>query len=186
MTCVIGLEHNDTVYVGADSAGIAGYEIATRVDEKIFTKEEFIMGFAGSFRMGQLLRYALNIPEQSARIDDMQYLVTDFMDAVRTCYRDKGFLTKSEEVESSPEGTFILGYHGKLYTIEEDFQVGRVAEEYVAMGCGSSIALGAMHACNLVDPIERITCALEAAAKFSAGVRGPFKIIKLKNGDCSD
>lgn len=180
MTCIVGVECNSTVYIGGDSAGISEYDICTRVDEKIFIKDEFVMGFAGSFRMGQLLRYVLKIPKRKLKIDDddMQYLVSDFMDAVRTCYREKGVLTKSDDVEAGA-GQFMFGYRGKLYTVEEDFQVARVTENYYAIGCASSVALGAMYACQVDDPHVRITCALEAAAKFNAGVREPFKILGL-------
>lgn len=184
MTCIVALEHEGLVYVGGDSAGIESSSLAicSRADEKVFTTEggDFIMGFSGSFRIGQLLRYALVPPEQSTKKDDMAYMVTDFIDAVRAMQKDKGSMKKENELEEHDSG-FIVGYKGKLYVVESDFQVGRPTEDYAAVGCGAQIALGALYATRKarLKPEERITLALQAATEYSAGVRPPYVIQKL-------
>ena len=184
MTCIVGVEENGVVYIGGDSAGVEAWSLAIcgRADEKVFVTEsgEFIMGFCGSFRIGQLLRYALTTPEHSQRKSDMSYMVTDFIDAVRVMQKDKGSMKKENELEESG-AAFLVGYRGKLYVVETDFQVGRPIENYAAVGCGSQIALGAMFATRnsgLAAP-NRIELALTAAAEYSAGVRGPFLVLKL-------
>jgi len=62
MTCIVGLVENGKVYIGGDSAGVAGLDITTRKDEKVFQKENMIFGFTSSFRMGQILRYSFKNP----------------------------------------------------------------------------------------------------------------------------
>ena len=178
MTCIVGLAEGGVVYIGGDSAGVTGYDIASRADEKVFTNGDLLMGFTSSFRMGQLLRYSFTAPEQSSRKDDMTYLVTDFIDAVREMYHEKGFMRKENEAEEG--GTFLLGFHGKLYTIEDDFQVGRPGDGYAAVGSGSQIALGAMFATrnSKLSPANRIEIALLAASEYNAGVRGPFLVMQ--------
>jgi ATP-dependent protease HslVU (ClpYQ) peptidase subunit len=186
MTCIVGLEHEGDVYIGGDSAGIEVYSLAIsgRADEKVFLTDDgnFAMGFAGSFRIGQLLRYALVAPEQGQRQDDMAYMVTYFIDAVRAMQKERGALNKAgdHDVESQ-DAAFLVGYNGKLYSVEEDFQVGRPIADYAATGCGADIAMGAMYATRaaMMAPEERITLALAAAAEYSAGVRAPFHIVKL-------
>lgn len=188
MTCIVGLEHDGVVYIGGDSAGIDPWNLSIcgRADEKVFITEcgEFIMGFSGSFRIGQLLRYALDVPEQSQKKDDMAYMVTDFVDAIRNMQRDKGVLKKENEIEEH-EGAFLVGYKGKLYVIESDFQVGKPIENFTAIGCGAQVALGSMYATrNLnLSPINRIELALHAAEQYSAGVRNPFLVLNLKQED---
>lgn len=71
-----------------------------------------------------------------------------------------------------------MGYHGKLYEVGSDYQVGIPADGYAAVGCGDCFALGALHGAR-GSPAARIRAALEAAAHFSAGVRGPFVIESL-------
>lgn len=176
MTCIVGLEHGGRVYIGGDSAGVSGYDVTVRSDEKVFENGNFIMGFTDSFRMGQILRYSFEPPDHDPRISEMKYLVTSFMDEIRNEYRDKGFMQKENEAESG--GVFLLGYNGSLYYIDSDFQVGKSADGYMAIGCGDSYALGSMHSTqNLKDPEKRIRLALEAAAHHNSGVRAPFMIV---------
>jgi len=184
MTCIVGLEHEGVVYIGGDSAGVESWSLAIcgRADQKVFLTEtgDMAMGFCGSFRIGQLLRYALVPPTQKVGQDDMAYMVTDFIDAVRTMQKDKGTLKKENELEEHDAG-FLVGFNGKLYVIESDFQVGQPSDNYACIGCGGQIASGAMYATrnSSMSPEERITLALSAAAEYSAGVRAPFHIVKL-------
>lgn len=174
MTCIVGLIDNGVVYIGGDSAGVAGLSISIRADEKVFHNGPFIMGFTTSFRMGQILRYKFDPPQQTVSQDDMTYMVTDFIDAVRRTFANNGFGDKDATVG----GTFLVGYKGKLYTIESDFQVGIPTIGFDAVGCGADLALGAMFANTKLKPTERIKQALLAATTFSAGVAGPYLVIK--------
>jgi len=176
MTCIVAIENDDAVYIAGDSAGVAGLSITIRADEKVFVNGPFIMGFTSSFRMGQLLRYKFSPPKQTIDLDDMKYMVTDFIDSVRKCFADNGFGDKSNG------GSFLVGYNGKLYSIDSDFQVGIPIVKYDACGCGSDLALGALFATKDKNPEERIKIALEAAATFSGGVAPPFYMVKqIKN-----
>lgn len=172
MTCIVGIAHESRVYLGADSAGIGGYDVANRKDAKVFVNEAMVIGCTTSFRMIQLLQYALVVPKRTPDADVMRFMVTDFIGAVRKCFSDGGFMTKDREVESG--GTFLVGYAGRLFCIDRDFQVGERADGFDACGCGDSYALGAMASTPKLPPRERLEHALEVAARFSAGVRGPF------------
>lgn len=176
MTCIVGLVHNGDVYIGGDSAGVAGLSITIRSDEKVFGNGPFIMGFTTSFRMGQLLRYKLSPPAQTVHQGDMEYMVTSFIDACRQCFSQNGFGDK----DASVGGNFLVGYHGKLYNIEGDYQVGVPKLPFDAVGCGSDLALGAMFATEGMSPEKRIGAALSAASTFSAGVAPPFTILRLE------
>lgn len=179
MTCIVGLVEDGVIYMGGDSAAVGGLSIETRADPKVFVNGPMIFGFTSSFRMGQLLQYALQIPEQLPSKTDMAYLVTDFMDAIRALYQNHGFMGKSEDREDG--GTFLLGYRGTLYKVGDDFQVACVAHPYDAVGCGGDIALGALHAMTGMKraPPAKIRAALAASAEFSAGVRPPFYVASL-------
>jgi len=176
MTCIAALVEGDTVYIGGDSAGVAGLSISIRSDEKVFQNGPFIMGFTSSFRMGQLLRFKFDPPKQTVHQDDYEYMVTDFVDAVRHCFSHNGFGDKDATVG----GTFLVGYKGKLYTIENDHQVGIPSVPYDAVGCGADLALGSLYSTqgSKLTPEQRIALALEAASTFSAGVAPPFLIMK--------
>lgn len=173
MTCIVGLVDKGNVYMGGDSAGVAGLSITVRSDEKVFQNGPFLMGFTTSFRMGQLLRYKFDPPKQTVGTDDYQYMVTDFIDAVRKCFSHNGFGNMGDR-SNNVGGTFMVGYNGVLYTVDNDFQVGIPQKGYDSIGCGCDLALGALHATANKSAKDRVEAALEAAAAFSGGVCAPF------------
>lgn len=177
MTCVAAVVSDNVVYMGADSAGVGGYELIVRADQKVFKNDEFLIGFTHSFRMGQLLRYKLKPPKFRPEEKDLyEYMVTDFIDAVRECLKTGGYaqIDKGEEVG----GCFLVGVRGRLFQIESDYQVGESVLPYDAVGCGRAYALGVLSVTNELEPDKRIKSALCAAEKFNAGVRGPFIVLK--------
>jgi hypothetical protein len=173
MTAVAGLVHNGRVHLGADSAGVSGWLLSVRADEKVFTNGPYAMGFTDSFRMGQLLRYRLDPPKPATGPDLHRFMATDFVDAVRECLKNGGFATRNNEQESG--GTFLVGVRGRLFTVHRDYQVAENAGDIAAIGCGNELCLGALYASGgWESPRERLRTALAAAERFSAGVRGPF------------
>jgi len=179
MTAIVGLVDNGTVYMGADSAGVDScYNLTVRADRKLFIKKDFLFGFTSSFRMGQLLQYKLSLPIRDKEQDIFNFMVCDFVEAVRTCLKQGGYAKKDNEVESS--GTFLVGYQGRLFKIDSDYQVGENVCGYDACGCGESYALGSLFSHNgHMEGEPRVLLALEAAQQFSAGVRGPFFVEKI-------
>lgn len=180
-TCIVGLVHEGAVYIGADSAGVNGWlERQVRLDEKVFIKGDMIFGFTSSFRMGQILRYSFSPPDQYKKEDDYKYLCGRWVDALMECLKQKGYAWIDNNRVWG--GEFLLGFNGKLYRVENNFQVGRREEPFDAVGCGEPLALGALHIMEKqkLGPRQKIKRALEAAERFSAGVKGPFNILRLK------
>lgn len=175
MTCIAGVIHNGKVFIGGDSAGVGGMSLSVRADKKVFQNGEFLFGFTSSFRMGQVLQYSFTPPKQHPDKDTMSFMVTDFVNAVRSAFQAAGVASKNNEVESC--GTFLVGYRGRLFSIQDDYQVGEAACGYDAVGCGQDIALGSLYATvDMADGKARVGRALHAAEAHSAGVRGPFTI----------
>lgn len=178
MTCIVGLVDNGRIYMGGDSAGVSGLSLTIRRDEKVFQNGEFLIGFTSSFRMGQLLRYKLSPPTRHPDTDTYQYMATEFIDAVRQCLKEGGYAKKENEVEEA--GMFLVGYQSELFFVDSDYQVGRGSNPYHAIGCGQDAALGVMYATEGRLPMERIKLALQAAERFSIGVRGPFTVLDME------
>ena len=177
MTCIVGLVANDgAVHIAGDSAGTGhGGRTMIRRDPKVFTIGEMAFGFTDSFRMGQLLHYTLNLPSRAEKIEDMHYLVTQFIPCIQAAMRDAGWLLQSDGRYEG--GTFLIGYRGRLYSVEADFQVAECEDTFTAIGSGEHVALGALAALENLEPIPRMTRALEIAAKHTAYVRGPFTFV---------
>lgn len=177
MTCIVAIAENDCVWMGCDSAGISGYFLTVRRDPKIYSVDDFLFGFTDSFRMGQLLGYKFIPPLHIEELTIEEYMNTEFIDAVRATLKDGGYAKIDNNVERG--GNFLVGYRGRIFQIEGDYQVGENILPFDAVGCGAEIALGALSTTRYLkgdmSPECRLTLALEAAESFSAGVRGPFR-----------
>lgn len=177
MTCIVGIVKNEKVYLAADSAGVSGLNLRIRVDSKIFKKGEFIIGCTSSFRMIQLLRFSFTPPEIKDK-DIFEYMCTDFINQVRECFKEGGFIQKYSEGDEKG-GNFLVGIRGRLFQVESDFQVGETANGFNAIGCGANYALGSLHSTrDYTSPWIRLNKSLLAANEFSAGVSAPFWAIK--------
>lgn len=176
MTCIVGVEHDGGVTIGADSAAVGEMRITPRHDPKVFRVGPYLIGFTESFRMGQLLRFSLDVPEQTSTVSDFEHLCTVFVDSVRQCFREGGIARDDHGEESG--GVFLIGYRGALYCVDEDYHVGRSLLGYEAIGCGADFALGSM-ATSTGAPRRRIARALEAATLHSAGVCAPYTIATI-------
>jgi ATP-dependent protease HslVU (ClpYQ) peptidase subunit len=172
MTCIAGFLEGQKIWMGADSAGVGGYSLTVRADQKLFKNGPMLFGFTGSFRMGQLLRYALTIPDHDPRVPIEKYMATNFVNAVRECLKTNGFSQVKNGVEEG--GTFLVGYKRRLFCIFDDYQVAEAADAFDAVGCGHDIAKGALFATSHLSGEERLRVVFQAAERYSAGVRGPF------------
>lgn len=175
MTCIAAVTDGKTVVMGGDSAAVSEFDLVVRREPKVFFNGEFLIGFTTSFRMGNLLRFTFKPPEFADERDPFEYISTDFVNALRRCFKRGGYAKKSEEVEEG--GCFLVGCRGRLFQIDEDYQVGEPAEDYAAVGCGHAYAKGSLFATNWSFPDARVRYALEAAERHSCGVRSPFTIL---------
>lgn len=147
-----------------------------RADRKVFRRDDFLFGFAGSFRMGQILRFNFKIPQQPLQYTTDKYLHTSFIDGLRGAFINGGF-TQSSLGQEFADGMILFGYRGKLYCVEPDFQIAESVDNFMAIGCGSQPALGSLYSSQLTDPAERVRQALETSERYSSGVRRPFYLL---------
>ena len=177
MTCIAAaIDPNGTVWMGGDSAGVSGYDLTVRADEKVFARGPYLIGFTASFRMGDILRFHARLPAPPTRCDLRRFMVTRFIEAVRASLNKYGFARKKDAQESG--GRFLVGLRGRIFTIDSDYQVGEARHGFDAVGCGDMIALGSFHATRRRrNGRWRVLEALAAAEEFSAGVRSPFVVL---------
>lgn len=175
MTCIVGIREGGRVWIGGDSAGVGGLDMTVRADVKVFQNGPLLMGFTTSFRMGQLLRYSMSVPTPSEGEDVFAFMVTKVVNSIRDCLKSGGWASRDKDQEIG--GHFLVGYRGRLFSIQGDYQVGERVDGFEACGCGESFALGSLAETDGRPPADRIARALTTAERFSAGVRGPFTIL---------
>lgn len=177
MTCIVGIIEKEKVFIGGDSAGASGLDVRIRKDPKVFKINDFAIGCTSSFRMIQLIRFSFKSPYIKKNQDVYEYMCTNFINALRKCFKDGGYIEIDRSRESG--GTFLVGYKNRLFAIYDDFQVEELTDEFNCVGCGAKYAFGALRAMDKkLSATEKIKKALEIATYYSGGVRLPFIIEK--------
>lgn len=180
MTCIVAYKTKTHIFMGADSIGSNGYSQQVRKDSKVFIKDgKMIIGFTSSFRMGQLIKWKLELPEHKRDVSVEKYMCTDFIDAVTECFAKNGFAEIHDNRESG--GTFLVGYKGRIFEVCNDYQVGERIGKASACGSGTQTALGAMHALLKspyeYDPQYMVATSLKVAGELIVSVGGPYKVL---------
>lgn len=181
MTCIVGIKTPSGVLLGGDTQGSGGYDKRDRLDGKVFSlgkHRRVAFGFTTSYRMGQIIRYHLTLPDLDADADEYEWAVTKFVPAARAAFKEHGY----QKIENSREeaGTFLLAVRGRLFTIYDDLQVAEHDAPFAACGCGEDYAIGALHVMEKMKgaPRWKVRMALEAAARFSSGVGRKFTFVE--------
>jgi hypothetical protein len=184
MTAIVGLVDADgTVYMGGDSAGTSNTgDQSVLLNQKIFQPEHgpwFLFGCCGEFRAGQVLQWTFRPPRPPGPDVNMDaFMVTKFVDSVKKCFEKAG-LIRQDGNGNDIGHCFLVGYQGRVFKVEENFQVLSDRKNYTAVGSGESFALGALYATEGLAPADRVTLALQAAAHYHATVREPFTVKSL-------
>jgi ATP-dependent protease HslVU (ClpYQ) peptidase subunit len=189
MTCVVGVKHNGSVFLGADSAGTDEYDTQLPwLPKKVWRERGFVFGGSGSYRAIQLVRHYLDYSDLERKHQETEnteaFMVKEMVPAVKQVFEDHGFSKKSDEV-SSQDGDFLIGVGSDLYTLQDDYATLEVAGLFYAIGSGYTYALGALDIItqNLTqnfdtqtfDPnSEVLRKALQASARFCTTVNEPY------------
>lgn len=180
MTCIVGIAHEGAIYLGGDSIASNLYNADIVAQPKVFARDGLVFGYTSSFRFGQLLEHALDVP---ARLADerTEAFVFRLCNAIRDCLREHGWMGKSEDRDAGGEA--IVGVDGRLFVVQADFAAVESRRGFAAVGSGEGFALGALVAtADWTDHRHRVVTALRAAATLAAHVRPPFTVITVPKG----
>lgn len=180
MTCIVGIAEKDRVIIGGDCAGVSSLDIDYRKDSKVFKlQKDIVIGFTSSFRMGQIIRYHLEL-DKPPKENIHAWMVKTFIPELRKMLTKHGYAQNNNGEERG--GLFLVGVYNELFSVQEDFQVGQNMYEYDSVGCGYKYAKGVLHyTSENENSVDRIGAALRAAAFHSAGVSPPWTIATTKD-----
>lgn len=168
MTVIAGLIDKGRVYIGGDSAAVSETDVQIRADKKVFRAGEYLIGFAGSWRFGQLLQYNF-VPPSNRDPDPFAHMVRRIVPAIRSATNEAG---------EDDTAALLVGFDGRLYRIDTDYQVAEPLFGYDAIGEGAAYALGSLFGDGR-PPALRVEFALAAAEEFCSSVRGPLYVEHL-------
>ena len=177
MTCIIGVEENGKAYIGADSAA-GSSNLVQQISSmpKIFKKNGVIFAYTSSFRMGQILQYHVEFPEQVLIESKNPFdFAIEFAETARDAFKKFGYSEISNNSETG--GIFIIGIKDKVFEIQSDFSVLHSDDGVMANGCGIEYAYGALYVSRELEAKKRILSALEASSHYSPFVKPPFIVM---------
>lgn len=149
--------------------------VSSRKEPKVFIKNQYIIGYSGSFRFGKVVEHMFVPPKPDLNNID-KFLNTDFVDALR----DVCELAKVDPSSEEDSSEMLLGVGGRLFEFCNDWHFGEDINNFNAIGSGTSFALGSLYSTRQRrNQSARIRLALESAERFSSSVRKPFTILEL-------
>ena len=164
MTVIAGIASKGKVYFSGDRGASDGDSILSMTTPKIFQSGDFLLGYAGSGGLGQILKHMECWNKHPRNVE--KFLRNDFVEEFKTLREKIG--GKDEE-----EASLLVGYKGTLWEMEtSDF--GVYPFEYTAIGSGGPIALGSLHTSVTYTPEKRTILAVEAAIAHSPTCLGPI------------
>jgi hypothetical protein len=202
MSCVVGMVDRGDVYIGGDSGVFGDEDFLVMRIPKVFERKPFIFGTVGTFRAAQLLQFVFRVTPRKRGQDVYEYMITSFVEAVRTCWRSGGVMNSSVNEDCTGADfaeSFLVGYEGRLFRLEADFSLIESASGFDAIGAGEHHARGALEAQELVlarsrrnkgsmtyGAPDRILDALTATSRANNKVRKPFVTVALKRRGLKD
>lgn len=189
MTCIVGIEHNGGVTIGADSMISDPWSTQNlRPQAKVWKRGEWVYGGAGSLRALQIVRYIFSAPQLPDADDDdtlEEYLVTEWSEHLRETFNNAGAQKIKHEVQETPDSWYLFGVRGRLYVMQPDYAVYRNDRTYQAIGSGEQYALGALEALksSRMSAQSKLEVALGAATSFSPSVGGEFHFVSTVEED---
>ena len=193
MTVIVGITDGDKVYMGSDSLISGENEIQSLNTPKIIKKEciqdcgmidetdTIIIGVSGTLRGLQLLQYQWNPPVQSQDQTDDEYIHVSVLNSIHTLFIEYGAGLMIENQDQHPDN-FLIGYKGRLYILDPNYQLFEVTKPYIAIGSGAAYALGSLntnHNKIKSHPLFCIENAVGAAIEFCPTCGGEIKIYEV-------
>jgi ATP-dependent protease HslVU (ClpYQ) peptidase subunit len=179
LTIIAAAEDLMGVWIGSDSKGVAGV-VSLEFGSKIIKKNAYYVGFAQSYRIGDIIRECETFPKNIKSLKDLG----KFRDTLQDLAIDKAGCACGgiEDTVIHPFNIIIAAQSG-IYTIDSDYQIHKVSQ-YAAIGAGTEVALGALRtAIRITSNASRaVRLAVEAAIYHNVACGGDVHIEYIPRG----
>lgn len=171
MTCIVGITNGASIILGGERGASDESTIVSMNRPKVYVRDEWIYGYAGTIGIGQLMNYITMPPPEG----DIERLIRlNIVEELKKSLESYGRDTDNHDT------SWLIGAQGRLFEFStQDWGVIEVYE--TAIGGGSQIALGSLYTSipYIEDNRERVTMALHSAITYSPNCQGPIDIVQL-------
>ena len=110
MTCCIALKHGNDIYIAGDSSAECGAWSSPTQDTKVFRCGPAVIAFAGSFAVGQAIKYSFVWPEDRDGTDLPRFIFDSVLPGIRA---------HCDECEEPWESTdLIIAVSGRMFFVQ--------------------------------------------------------------------
>jgi ATP-dependent protease HslVU (ClpYQ) peptidase subunit len=181
MTCIVGVETTDSVYIGGDIQGTGWNSKVIHTQPKVFKKGGVVFGYTTSYRFGQLIEHS--VPDPVVPEDDDQvyrWLVMTLIPSIKDTLKDAGW---------DEGGQCLIGIKNQLWELQGDWSVLRSTNGYKSVGSGTEYATGSLFTSfngglykrtRKDDVVAAIELAIKSAGTFSPSVGEEATVISTK------
>ncbi len=190
MSVVVGIKEQGKIYMAADTMityGDSKRYLRNEHTQKVWVVEDTpkcIMGCVGMLSDLNVVRYCSGqlVPELNVLKNDINIgtIIVNTVPQITGVIADYGKIC-NKPADLPLASSFLLGINDHLFSIYPDGTVEE-EEDYVAIGSGADMAIASLQDSEGEDVYVRLIKAVEAAAKISLYVGGPYVIVN--NEDC--
>jgi len=194
MTTIVGIQGDNFSVVCSDSRistvddeGVIS-QITTLKDGngKVAVNGKYLLGAAGDMRAINLLHHVYQppaVPPATVGKKLDQFFTSKVVPSIRECFEQHGYAlpdTNEKKHIAENDSTVLISVAGVIYILDGDYSWTSDAQNFYAIGTGSSYALGALQVIRGKRKIsinQAKTLALKAvnvAARFDPGTGAPF------------
>jgi ATP-dependent protease HslVU (ClpYQ) peptidase subunit len=172
VTCIVGIRSDTGVYLASERGLSDDDVIVSMTAPKIRQNGLYIIGYADSPGTGQLLHW-MTLPTPPKKSVE-KFMRTTFIGSIR-----KQLVESGVDLKDGAHASFLVGVSDQLFFIDtQDWQVTEC--EYMAIGSGSSIAMGSLYTTSTWKSAEkRAYTAVSAAIELSPSCQGPIDTLAI-------
>ncbi len=179
MTCVVGLEHRGRVWLAADTSSNADENSDDDHTPKVFKRDEWVIGYAGSWRLGALVRFKVTLPKRATKANVERIVSCDLIDEIVKVLDGNGFSRElKDEGDAVNPWNLLVGIHGELWEIDQNLNATHSIRGYHAIGEGAPWAQGVVAALkSSKQPESLLKQAIKIAGLHCTGVSGVGPVV---------
>jgi ATP-dependent protease HslVU (ClpYQ) peptidase subunit len=180
MTVIAAYKDKTHFWIGSDSCGFWNNSKAD-YGSKLIKKENYIIGFAGSDKIRDILKEEKSIPKTINSIEDIR----DLRDLLKITLIEEYGCSDSAcngELLSHPVDLLIATRIG-LYNLEGTYQLLKYKDNYGAIGIGEEFAVGSLYTSKTnkeEDGKKAVTLAVKSAIKHCTEAAGKVYTQSIK------
>lgn len=182
MTVIVAAHTSDGIVVAADTQTTDGQMKAYGVESKLHRAGPYVLGVAGSKRVGQVIKHGTVWPAPPADLDAehgavLAWLVNTVVPAMQEACRNAGVLHDDNNVLTF-DAVVLLVVAGVIAEVDSDGCVHIDRAGRWAIGSGGQVALGALDDTGPWAPAQVIDAAMRAV-RVDLGCGGGVDVITV-------